>query len=96
MTDLGITSDKLLSNYLTNVTNILHNISLQKQMPHPVHNIKRFYNVDQLDMDAIFEFTYSYDVTAVIEKWHYILQSSSWRVDEMHPGGRDYYFFADT
>ena len=65
-------------------------------MPHPVYASDRFTNVDQLDSNAIFEFTSSYDVADAINKQHYVLQSSSWRVDEMHPGGGNYYFFADT
>ena len=37
-------------------------------MPHPVYASDRFTNVDQLDSNAIFEFTSSYDVADAINK----------------------------
>ena len=96
MADNAMDSTALLKQYLVNVTDILHNMTFQKQMPHTVYASERFADVDQLDTDAIFEFTNSYEVADVIAKQRYVLQSSSWRVDEMHPGGGNYYFFADT
>ena len=96
MADNSMDSTALLKQYLQNVTDILHNVSFQRQMPYPVYASDRFSDVDQLDTDAIFEFTNSYDVANVIAKEHYILQSTGWRVDEMHPGNGNYYFYSDT